>query len=260
MTAVRRAPNQQVVPRPRSSAGRSGRFCFMERDQVATDTRPTTDMAPVYDATAVEPLIYQRWLDADVFAPDGKGSTADGDKPPFVITQPPPNITGALHTGHALVATIEDIMIRRARMLGHPTLWLPGVDHASIAAQVVLDRMLAAEGESRSARAVRVAFKRLYDDGLAYRGEQLVNWCPGDQTSVSDLEVVATPTEGTLWSVRYHFAREDGTPDPAHAIPVATTRPETILGDTAVAVHPDDERYQPLVGRRVIIPFVDRVV
>ena len=278
----------------------------MERDQVATDTRPTTDMAPVYDATAVEPLIYQRWLDADVFAPDGKGSTADGDKPPFVITQPPPNITGALHTGHALVATIEDMMIRRARMLGHPTLWLPGVDHASIAAQVVLDRMLAAEGESRSslgrerylermwqfinatrdviddqhrrlgasvdwnrlrftmdegsARAVRVAFKRLYDDGLAYRGEQLVNWCPGDQTSVSDLEVVATPTEGTLWSVRYHFAREDGTPDPAHAITVATTRPETILGDTAVAVHPDDERYQPLVGRRVIIPFVDRVV
>src|SRR3990170_6335511 len=150
MTAVRRAPNQQVVPRPRSSAGRSGRFCFMERDQVATDTRPTTDMAPVYDATAVEPLIYQRWLDADVFAPDGRGSTADGDKPPFVITQPPPNITGALHTGHALTATIEDMMIRRARMLGQPTLWLPGVDHASIAAQVVLDRMLAAEGESRS--------------------------------------------------------------------------------------------------------------
>src|SRR3990170_1372773 len=266
MTAVRRAPNQQVVPRPRSSAGRSGRFCFMERDQVATDTRPTTDMAPVYDATAVEPLIYQRWLDADVFAPDGKGSTADGDKPPFVITQPPPNITGALHTGHALVATIEDMMIRRARMLGHPTLWLPGVDHASIDAQrrrlgasVDWNRLRFTMDEG-SARAVRVAFKRLYDDGLAYRGEQLVNWCPGDQTSVSDLEVIATPTSGTLWSVRYHFVRDDGTSDPTDTITVATTRPETILGDTAVAVHPDDERYREVVGRNVLIPFVDRAV
>ncbi|MEP7159363.1 MAG: valine--tRNA ligase, partial [Chloroflexota bacterium] len=111
-----------------------------------------------------------------------------------------------------------------------------------------------------SARAVRVAFKRLYDDGLAYRGEQLVNWCPGDQTSVSDLEVIATPTTGTLWSVRYHFVRDDDTPDPDDTITVATTRPETIMGDTAVAVHPDDPRYRGVVGRRVLIPFVDRVV
>ena len=281
---------------------------------MTTDTPPTTEqptgaqapMAPVYSAAEVEPYIYRRWLEADVFAPDGRGARPDPDRQPFVITQPPPNITGALHIGHALTATVEDMMVRRARMQGYPTLWLPGVDHAGIAAQVVLDRQLAKEGESRnslgrerylermwqfinatrevisdqhrrlgasvdrsrlrftmdevSARAVRVAFKRLYEDGLAYRGEQLVNWCPGDLTSVSDLEVIATPTNGTLWRVRYHFVRDDGTPDPTDTITVATTRPETILGDTAVAVHPDDERYTSAVGRRVLIPFVERVV
>ncbi len=273
---------------------------------MATEARPTTDMAPAYQPAEVEPRTYQRWLDADVFAPDGAGSRADWSLSPFVITQPPPNITGALHVGHALTATVEDLMIRRARMQGHPTLWMPGVDHAGIAAQVVLDRMIAKDGETRnslgrdrylermwifinetrtvmgdqhkrlgasadwsrlrftmdegSAKAVRVAFKRLYDDGLAYRGEQLINWCPGDLTSVSDLEVVATPTKGTLWSVRYHFVKADGTPDPDDTITVATTRPETILGDTAVAVHPDDARYAGAVGRQVLIPFVNRVV
>ena len=271
-----------------------------------TEPRPTTEMAKAYRPADVEPDIYQRWLAADVFAPDGTGSRADESKPPFVIIQPPPNVTGALHTGHALTSTVEDVMIRRARMQGFPTLFLPGLDHAGIAAQVVLDRILAQEGETRdslgrerylgrmlqyveqtrgaiidqvkrlglsvdwgrlrftmddgSARAVRSAFKRLYDDGLAYRGERLVNWCPGDMTSVSDLEVVATPTTGTLWSVRYHFVRDDGMPDPDDTITVATTRPETILGDTAVAVHPDDERYRDAVGRRVMIPFVERLV
>ena len=111
-----------------------------------------------------------------------------------------------------------------------------------------------------SAKAVRVAFKKLYDDGLAYRGEQLINWCPGDMTSLSDLEVIATPTTGTLWYVRYHLVGDDGRPSPAETITVATTRPETILGDTAVAVHPEDARYRALVGRNVLIPFVDRVV
>jgi valyl-tRNA synthetase len=263
-------------------------------------------MAPAYRASDVETAVYERWLAADVFAPDGTGSRADESKPPFVIIQPPPNVTGALHIGHALTSTVEDVMIRRARMQGFPTLFLPGLDHSGIAAQVVLDRILAQEGETReslgrerylermlqyveqtrgviidqvkrlglsvdwsrlrftmdegSARAVRVAFKRLYDDGLAYRGEQLVNWCPGDLTSVSDLEVVATPTTGSLWSVRYHFVRDDGTPDPDDTITIATTRPETILGDVAVAVHPDDERYREAVGRRVMIPFVDRMV
>ncbi len=282
-----------------------GAFSFREQtDQPMT--RTASDMPPVYQPAELEPRVYERWLAADVFAPDGAGSPADWSKKPFVITQPPPNITGALHIGHALTATVEDMMVRRARMQRFPTLWLPGVDHASIAAQVVLDRMLAKEGESRaslgrerylermwqfinetrdvisaqhrrlgasvdwgrlrftmdagSARAVRVAFKRLYDDGLAYRAEQLVNWCPGDKTSVSDLEVVATPTTGTLWSIRYHYVRDDGSVDPDDTITVATTRPETILGDTAVAVHPDDLRYRAAVGRKVMIPFVERIV
>ena len=273
---------------------------------MASPKRSASEMPTAYRAAAVEPEVYARWLAADVFAPDGAGSRADWSKPPFVITQPPPNVTGALHTGHALTATVEDTLIRRARMQGRPTLWLPGVDHASIAAHVVLDRVIAAEGESRqslgrdrylermwqfmdetrnviaeqhyrlgasadwqrlrftmdegSARAVRVAFKRLYDDGLAYRGERLVNWCPGDQTSLSDLEVIASQTKGVLWYLRYHLVLADGSPDPAETITVATTRPETILGDTAVAVHPDDERYRSAVGREVLIPFVNRRV
>ncbi len=273
---------------------------------MTTTSRPTTDMPPAYQPGEVDPQIYERWLAADVFAPDGAGSRADWSREPFVITQPPPNVTGSLHIGHALTSTVEDAMIRRARMQRRPALWVPGVDHASIAAHVVLDKIIAREGESReslgrdrylermwqfmddtrgvithqeyklglsldwgrlrftmdegSARAVRVAFKRLYDDGLAYRAEQLINWCPGDQTSLSDLEVVVTPTTGTLWSVRYHFVRDDGSVDPDDAIVVATTRPETILGDTAVAVHPDDTRYRAAVGRRVMIPFVERVV
>ncbi|CAN5745894.1 hypothetical protein BH24CHL5_BH24CHL5_12890 [soil metagenome] len=115
---------------------------------MASETRPT-DMPTAYQPAEVEAAVYERWLAADVFAPDGAGSRADWSLPPFVITQPPPNVTGALHTGHALTATVEDAMIRRARMQGRPTLWVPGVDHASIAAQVVLDRILAGEGETR---------------------------------------------------------------------------------------------------------------
>jgi valyl-tRNA synthetase len=259
-----------------------------------------------YEPARFEGPVYERWLAADVFAPDGAGSTADPSLPPFVIIQPPPNITGSLHLGHAQRSTVEDLMVRHARMLGRPTLWLPGLDHASIAAQVVLDRLLAAEGESRqtlgrerylermrafveetrpvmltqqrrvgasldwgrlrftmddvSAKAVRHAFARLYRDGLAYRTEALINWCPGCRTSVSDLEVIPTPEIGTLWDIRYHLLDDAGVPSPDETITVATTRPETILGDTAVAVHPDDERYAALVGRRVRIPFVERDV
>jgi valyl-tRNA synthetase len=260
-----------------------------------------------YRPREVEGPIYERWLAADVFAPDGAGSTADRDMPPFTIIQPPPNVTGSLHLGHAQRTAVEDLMIRHARMRGHPTLFLPGLDHASIAAQFVLDGILAKEGESRqtlgrerylermrafsdstkpvmlgqqrrvgasadwgrlrytmddvSARAVRVAFERLYRDGLAYRTEALVNWCPGCLTSVSDLEVVSTPETGTLWSIRYHLIDDaTGRPDRDETVTVATTRPETLLGDTAVAVHPDDERYRALVGRRTRIPFVDRDV
>ncbi len=271
-------------------------------------TQPTPQtLAKAFVPAEFERDIYERWLAADVFAPDGSGSTADPELEPFVIIQPPPNVTGSLHLGHAQRTTVEDLMIRHARMLGHPALFLPGLDHASIAAQFVLDGILAAEGESRatlgrerylqrmrafveetrttiltqqrrlggscdwgrlrftmdevSARAVREAFLRLYRRGLAYRTEALINWCPGCRTSVSDLEVIPTPETGAIWRVRYHLVDEaSGRPDPDATMTVATTRPETILGDTAVAVHPGDERYRALVGRQVRIPFVDRNV
>jgi valyl-tRNA synthetase len=273
-----------------------------------TETRPQArELAKAYRPADFEAEIYERWLAADVFAPDGAGSPADPSLPPFVIIQPPPNVTGSLHLGHAQRTAVEDLLVRHARMQGRPTLFLPGLDHASIAAQFVLDRMIAAEGETReslgrerylermrvfveetrttilsqqrrvgasadwsrlrftmdemSSRAVRTAFARLYREGLAYRTEALVNWCPGCRTSVSDLEVVSTPEVGRLWYVRYHVLDEaTGAPLPDLAITVATTRPETLLGDTAVAVHPDDMRYRGMVGRRVRIPFVERDV
>ncbi|MFI5225207.1 MAG: valine--tRNA ligase, partial [Candidatus Limnocylindrales bacterium] len=278
-----------------------------DRARIPTGPTLTAQLDKAYRPADFEPAIYERWLAADVFAPDGAGSRAHHGKPPFVIIQPPPNVTGSLHLGHAQRSTVEDLMTRHARMTGRPALFLPGLDHASIAAQYVLDRILAAEGESRtslgreaylarmrefvertrevivgqqrrvgasldwsrlrftmdevSARAVREAFSRLYREGLAYRTEALINWCPGCRTSVSDLEVVATPETGTLWFVRYHLIDDaTGQPDPAATITVATTRPETILGDTAVAVHPDDARYSALVGRRVRIPFAERDV
>src|SRR3954471_13355039 len=249
-------------------------------------TEAGEQLAKAYVPADFEHDIYERWLAADVFAPDGKGATAGRRLPPFVLIQPPPNITGSLHLGHAQRTTVEDLMVRHARLLGRPALFLPGLDHASIAAQFVLDGILAREGESRaslgrerylermqqfvaetravildqqrrlggscdwgrlrytmddgSAKAVRAAFVRLYRDGLAYRTEALVNWCPGCRTSVSDLEVVGTPETGTLWTVRYHVVDPaTGRVSPDRTIAVATTRPETILGDTAVAVHPD---------------------
>ncbi len=264
-------------------------------------TTTRRELAPRYDAALVEPAIYALWMESGAFTPDA-------EQPPgadrFVITQPPPNVTGALHLGHALTATVEDAFIRYHRMRGDDTLWLPGVDHASIAAQFVLDRIVAEEGETRaslgrehylermwrfmdetrdiigeqhrrlgasldwtrlrftmdpgSAQAVRVAFKRLWDAGLVYRGEGLVNWCPGCRTTISDLENIHREETGTLWTVRYHLARADGTPDPDAWISVATTRPETILGDTAVAVHPDDDRYRGILGRDAVLPFLGR--
>ncbi len=262
---------------------------------------PTAQLAPRYDAAAVEPGIYERWLASGAFTPAAE-SPPGGER--FVIIQPPPNVTGALHLGHALTATLEDLMVRYHRMRGDDTLWLPGVDHSGIAAQYVLDRIIADEGESReslgrerylermqrfmdetrgiighqhrrlgasldwtrerftmdegSARAVRVAFKRLWDAGLAYRGEALVNWCPRCRTTISDLENVHHEEVGRLYTIRYHLEREDGSADPAEWISVATTRPETLLGDVAVAVHPEDERYSGLVGRAAILPFLGR--
>ena len=264
-------------------------------------TTPRRELPPRYDAAAVEPAIYERWVEADAFRP---AETPPPGAERFVVIQPPPNVTGALHIGHALTFIVEDVMVRYHRMRGDDTLWLPGVDHSGIGAQFVLDKMIAADGESRaslgrerylermwqfmnetrpvirdqlrrfgasldwsrerftmdegSARAVRVAFKRLWDAGLVYRGEALVNWCPRCLTTISDLENVHREETGTLWTIRYHLEREDGTPDPDAWISVATTRPETLLGDTAVAVHPDDERYRHLVGRHAILPFLGR--
>jgi valyl-tRNA synthetase len=266
-----------------------------------TTTQARSELAPRYDASAIEPAIYERWLASGAFTPPP-------EPPPgaerFVVIQPPPNVTGALHVGHALTATVEDVLVRYHRMRGDDTLWLPGADHASIAAQFVLDKILAERGESRrslgreryldqmwlfmqqtrhtigqqhrrlgasldwtrerftmdegSARAVRVAFTRLWDAGLAYRGDAIVNWCPRDLTTISDLENVHRDVTGTLWTLRYHLESADGSPDPDRWISVATTRPETILGDVAVAVHPDDERYQSLVGSHAILPFLGR--
>ncbi|MDP9270691.1 MAG: valine--tRNA ligase [Chloroflexota bacterium] len=264
-------------------------------------TTTNRELAPRYDAAAVEPGIYRRWLESGAFTPSA--SPPSGGRR-FVVIQPPPNVTGALHIGHALVAAIQDTFVRYHRMRGDDTLWLPGVDHASIAAQFVLDKIIAEEGESRqslgrdrylermwrfmeetrsyigsqhqrlgvsvdwsrerftmddmSARAVRAAFKRLWDAGLAYRGEALVNWCPRCQTTISDLENVHREEMGTLWTIRYHLARPHGTPDAEAWIPIATTRPETLLGDVAVAVHPEDERYAALVGREAVLPFLGR--
>ena len=264
-------------------------------------TTPRLELPPRYDPAVVEPAIYERWMAADAFRP------ADAPPPgakPFVIIQPPPNVTGALHLGHAARTTVEDTLIRYHRMRGDDTLWLPGVDHSGIAAQFVLDKIIAEEGETRaslgrerylermwqfmdatretislqhrrlgasadwsrlrftmdegSAKAVRTAFKRLWDAGLVYRAEALVNWCPRCLTTISDLENVHRDEMGTLWTIRYHLEGPDGTPDPDAWISVATTRPETLLGDTAVAVHPDDERYRGVVGRHAILPFLGR--
>ena len=263
------------------------------------------ELGPSYSAAEVERSVAARWAATDYGSPDGRetrDAAARADLPPFTIIMPPPNVTGGLHVGHALFVTLEDLMVRRARMQGRAALWLPGVDHASIAAQYVLDRIVEREGSSRvelgrerylermhrfmdetrntilaqfqrlgasadwsrtrftmdevSSRAVRTAFATLYERDLAYRGEALVNWCPGCKTSVSDLESVATEEQGSIWEIRYPLEGGDAT----SGVVVATTRPETLLGDTGVAVHPDDMRYRSLVGQRVVVPFVDRPV
>jgi valyl-tRNA synthetase len=253
------------------------------------------EMPKVYDAGLIEQPLYEWWEQQGFFRPE-----IDTERDPFVISMPPPNVTGALHLGHAIMSSIEDALIRYHRLLGEPTLWVPGSDHAGIATQNVVERELAREGVSRHdlgreafirrvwewkaiyharitqqqrrlgiscdwererftmeedlSRAVREAFVRLYERGLIYRGLYLVNWCPRCGTAVSDLEVEHTETETHLWHVRYW------TPDRSRSIVVATTRPETILGDTAVAVHPQDDRYSDLIGQQVVIPFVKRVV
>ncbi|MDP2730719.1 MAG: valine--tRNA ligase [Dehalococcoidales bacterium] len=254
------------------------------------------EMPKAYEPGNVEQKWYQFWMEKGYFTPK-----VDPKKKPFVIIMPPPNVTGELHIGHALTATLEDIMVRWHRMKGEPTLWLPGVDHAGIAAQVVVEQMLAREGldrhklgrektrerirqwaESRReiiarqhqrlgascdwsrerytldegpSRAVRTAFVRLYDKGLIYRGERIINWCPRCMTALSDLETDHKDLTGHLYYVRYPLAE-----DRDKFITVATTRPETILGDTAVAVNPEDKRFKSMIGKKVILPAVNREI
>jgi len=254
------------------------------------------EMPKAYEPGKVEQKWYQFWLEKGYFKPK-----IDPQKKPFVIIMPPPNVTGELHIGHALTATLEDIMTRWHRMKGEPTLWLPGIDHAGIAAQVVVEQLLAEEGLTRHqlgrdkflermrqwaekcrqtiaeqhqrlgascdwsrehftldegpSRAVRTAFVRLYDKGLIYRGERIINWCPRCATALSDLEVDHKDIQGHLYYVRYHLAESE-----KDFITVATTRPETILGDTAVAVNPKDKRFKAMLGKKVILPAVNRVI
>lgn len=248
------------------------------------------ELPPAYDARAAELRWYAEWDRRGYF-----GAHPGSGRPPFCLVLPPPNVTGALHMGHALGGSVQDAIIRRKRMQGFETLWLPGTDHAGIATQVVVERELALEGLDRKtigreaflervwawkeqygntiieqykglgascdwsrlrftmdpelAHAVRVAFVRMYEDGLIYRGERIINWCPRDATALSDSEVDYEDVEGELITFRYALA--DG---PGH-IDVATTRIETMLGDTGVAVHPDDGRYRSLVGRKVRHPI-----
>jgi len=253
------------------------------------------EMPKAYDPKKVEERLYQFWMERGYFTPK-----IDPKKKPFVIIMPPPNVTGELHLGHALTATIEDIMIRWHRMKGDPTLWLPGIDHAGIAAQVMVERQLAQEGLTRHdlgrerflermwqwvekyrrimteqhkrlgascdwtrerftldegpSRAVRTTFVRLYEKGLIYRGERIINWCPRCTSALSDLEVEHKEMPSYLYYIRYPLANEGG------FITVATTRPETILGDTAVAVNPDDPRFRGLAGKRAILPVINREI
>ncbi|MCB8967311.1 MAG: valine--tRNA ligase [Ardenticatenaceae bacterium] len=254
-----------------------------------------SEMPKAYDFSATENRIYQwweenGWFKPEVNMPDGK---------PFVIAIPPPNVTGELHMGHAMFVALEDLMIRRARMQGRAALWVPGTDHAGIATQLQVEKMLLQEGTSRQevgretfldrtwewkekyggyiikqlrhlgascdwdrtrftldeglSRAVHEAFVRLHRMGLIYRAEYLVNWSPGLQTAVSDLEVEYSEEQGFMYHFQYPVQG-------GGYLPVATTRPETILGDTAVAVHPDDERYQAYIGKTCLVPMLNRPI
>jgi valyl-tRNA synthetase len=258
----------------------------------------TEALPKTYDFTSTEQRLYAWWESSGYFKPK-----IEPGRKPFVISIPPPNVTGELHLGHAMFVAVEDLMIRYHRMKGEPTLWVPGSDHAGIATQLQVEKALLKEDAKRVTReelgreefvrrvwqwkekygniiynqirrlgascdwdrvrftlddglskAVRHAFVLLYKKGLIYRGTYLVNWSPGLKTAVSDVEVEYSEEEGTWYYFKYKLKDSDD------FLPVATTRPETILGDTAVAVHPDDDRYRALVGQTVIVPFLNREI
>jgi len=252
------------------------------------------EISKTYNPQEVEGRWYGWWESRGYFKADNRST-----KPPFVIVMPPPNVTGVLHMGHMLNNTVHDVIVRRKRMLGFNTLWLPGMDHAGIATQNVVEKELAKEGLSRHdlgrekflervwewknekggiilqqirrigsscdwsrerftfdeglSRAVREVFVRLYEEGLIYRGKRLINWCPRCLTALSDLEVKHEPRESRLYHIKYPLKDR-----PGEFVTVATTRPETMLGDSGLAVHPEDQRYQGHAGRFAILPLVGR--
>ena len=253
------------------------------------------ELAKAYEPKEVEDRIYDFWMKGKYFHAE-----VDPKKKPYTIVIPPPNITGQLHLGHAMDETLQDTLIRWRRMQGYSALWLPGTDHASIATEAKIVVAMRKEGITKEEigrekflerawawkdqyggriveqlkklgsscdwdrlrftmdegcnKAVNHVFKKLYDKGLIYRGERIINWCPHCKTSISDAEVVFEEKEGSFWHLRYPLSDGSG------YIELATTRPETMLGDTAVAVHPDDERYKALVGKTVILPLVNKEI
>ncbi|HVF25085.1 MAG TPA: valine--tRNA ligase, partial [Anaerolineales bacterium] len=261
------------------------------------------ELPKAYNFKSTEPRIYEMWEAGGFFKPWNDPNQPDFDPSvkPFVISIPPPNVTGELHLGHAMFVSVEDLMVRYHRMKGIPTLWVPGTDHAGIATQLMVERnLLQTEEVTREelgrdefvrrtwdwkkkygsiittqirrlgascdwsrerftlddglSVAVREAFVRLYEKGLIYRGPRLINWSPGLKTAVSDLEVEYSDEEVKLYYFKYRLK------DSGDYIPVATIRPETILGDTAVAVHPDDGRYKKFIGMKAIVPILGREI
>ena len=253
------------------------------------------ELAKAYEPHEVEERIYEFWMNGRYFHAE-----VDSKKKPYTIVIPPPNITGQLHMGHALDETLQDILIRFRRMQGYSALWLPGTDHASIATEAKIVEAMKQEGVTKEdigrdgfmkrawewkekyggtiisqlkklgsscdwdrerftldegcSEAVKEVFVKLYNEGLIYRGERMINWCPNCKTSISDAEVDFAEKDGNFWHIRYPLADGSG------YLNLATTRPETMLGDTAVAVHPEDERYQHLVGKMLILPLVGREI
>ena len=255
------------------------------------------ELAKAYDPKSFEDRIYALWKNSGSFTPE---SAKDKSKEPFVVVIPPPNVTGVLHLGHGLNNSLQDIIVRFHRMRGVPTLWVPGTDHAGIATQNVVERKLNEKGKSRRdlgrekfleetwkvknehhaiitkqlekigasvdwsrerftmdeglSRAVREVFVTLYERDLLYKGYSLVNWCTSCGTALADDEVDHTDVSAKMYHLRYYFKDDD------KYIEIATTRPETLLGDTAVAAHPEDERYSSLKGKMLKLPLTDREI
>ncbi|MFE7096210.1 valine--tRNA ligase [Streptomyces erythrochromogenes] len=262
-------------------------------ENTQTPSSPDSELPTAYTPADVEGKLYERWVERGYFTADPAS-----EKPPYTIVIPPPNVTGSLHLGHAFQHTLMDALTRRKRMQGYESLWLPGMDHAGIATQNKVEQQLAEEGKSRHdlgreafvervwqwkeeyggkilgqmrrlgdgvdwsrerftmdeglSKAVQTIFKKLYDDGLIYRAERIINWCPRCLTAISDIEVEYQEDAGELVSIQYGEGED--------TLVVATTRAETMLGDTAIAVHPDDERYKHLVGKQIKLPLTDRSI